>query len=459
MSGDVLMFLTVRKAMLSGEVFDPAALASALNQLLGLSFDVHLRSIPSWEFPLQLRGVDETPPPDDHVVVALEPLRRDQAEELADKWNGHPELTVGIDMPIGLADVWCPREAASPLFGLRDHALHQMHAKAAAAVGALGDKVNVIFLDQGINSEVLQRRCPGARFKGGWRAREGGKGGPSGSGELKAPGTWPDGHGTRMAETVCAVAPEVNILDLPLLPPRILDLPVFLSWATAVYVSLRNVIAWLRNSQQYAATYGGPWVLCNAWAVFDLRADPPPVGASPMAACNYAQNPAHPLNRAVAALSDSGLADVIFAAGNCGQFCPDPRCGPGQIGPGRSIYGVAALKQVLALGAVRTDEIWIGYSSQGPAPDAFESRKPDLCAPSEFADPADMARGYTGTSTACALASGAIAAARSFGPTKALSPAALRERAIATARAPVHAKVPPHDLGAGILDMAALLRP
>jgi hypothetical protein len=262
------------------------------------------------------------------------------------------------------------------------------------------------------------------------------------------PGTWPDGHGTKMAETVLSVTPDANIFDLPLLPSHIIDLGGYLAWAAGVYWLLSFQIPWLRQFPRYQ----GPWVLCNAWAVYNLADDPPP--PNPL---NYGQNPLNLMNMGVANLPQSGLADVVFAAGNCGQFCPDDRCGPADIGPGRSIYGVAAIAEVLTVGAVRSDLIWLGYSSQGPAPAAFASAKPDLCAPSQFADPTDWDRTYTGSSTACALATAAMAAARSFPPTSALAPAALRARAAATASVPAGAAVPNERLGAGIIDIDTLL--
>jgi hypothetical protein len=251
-----------------------------------------------------------------------------------------------------------------------------------------------------------------------------------------------------MAETVLSVTPNANIFDLPLLPSHIVNLGGFLSWAAGVYWLLSVQIPWLRQLPRYQ----GPWVLCNAWAVYNLAQDPPPPNPY-----NYSQNPFNLMNLGVAQLPRAGLADVVFAAGNCGQFCADGRCGPTNIGPGRSIHGVAAIADVLTVGAVRSDRIWLGYSSQGPAPPAFASAKPDLCAPSQFANPTDWERSYTGSSTACALATAAMAAARSFPLTRALSPPALRARAVATARAPVGAAVPNERLGAGIIDIDALL--
>jgi hypothetical protein len=217
-----------------------------------------------------------------------------------------------------------------------------------------------------------------------------------------------------------------------------------------VYWLLNVQIPWLK----LFSPYKGPWVLCNAWAVYNLTTDAPV--SSPL---NYGQNPSNLMNRAVANLPRVGLADIVFAAGNCGQFCPDGRCGPADIGPGHSIHGVAAIADVLTVGAVRSDTLWLGYSSQGPAPAGFGSAKPDLCAPSQFAHPTDWNRSYTGSSTPCALATGALAAARSYSSTEGLTPPKLRARAAAAVSVPVGAVVPNGRLGAGIIDINALLGP
>jgi subtilisin family serine protease len=431
-------------------------IAEFLTAFLKLSFRLNLRGVPSLEFMLAIDGVRDQPSPsvEDMIVFALGPLNPEQAAEvqektlLAQQEGRLAEAHLSVDLPIAPTDVWCPQEAAFPLFGQRDFALAQINAGSAATKAALGDDVNVVIVDQGINLPVLAYRFPAVNFAGGWIVDQYGRGGPPGPPTPVNPGTWPDGHGTKMAELVLSIAPHANIFDLPLLPSHIIGLQGYLAWAAGIYWSLLGLIPWLRQFPRFQ----GPWVLCNAWAVYDLRDDPPP--PSPF---NYAENPAHALNLAVTLLPLLGRADIVFAAGNCGQFCPDDRCGAGEIGPGRSIYGVAAINNVLSVGAVRCDEIWLGYSSQGPAPPSFASTKPDVCAPSQFAGPADWGRAYTGTSTACALTTGAMATARSFLPTKNLSPAALRARAVATATAPVSETVPNQRVGAGLIDINALL--
>ncbi|MBV1797142.1 S8 family serine peptidase [Siccirubricoccus sp. G192] len=187
----------------------------------------------------------------------------------------------------------------------------------------------------------------------------------------------------------------------------------------------------------------------------------------------------HPLNWRIWRHDQSGF-DVVFAAGNCGGFCPKSRCGPDDRGPGRSVHGPNARPEVLTVGAVRVDGTWLGYSSQGPGPRpeppeqagyASPSQdhppqgpeaarlahdKPDLCAPSQFADDEDAAGANTGTSAACGIAAGAVAALRSGWSPCDLPPAMLRECLRRQARRPAGAAWN-NRLGWGILDLGATL--
>jgi len=475
MADEVLLFVTYKpkeKALAElTELFssrttkplDLDAAAEMLRKHLDLKFKPALRGMPSYDFVLALDGVDETRrlTINDTFVFALDAIDRREAEQLFRTPRENSlvyDVHVAIDLPTGLADaeVWCPQEASFPLFGDLDLALIQMRAAAAAKRGAYGKDVNVVIIDQGINKDVLRKRFPGANFVGGWATPELGKGGPPGPPyNLIPPGAWPDDglgprvtHGTKMAGLVLAVAPKANIFDIALLPSHILNLGPgtpsgFLSWALAVYLGLRG---WIPLIQKLNPAYSGPWVLNNSWAVFDLSTQ----GSHPPL---YGNAPGHQLNQAVALLPSLGIADVVFAAGNCGQFCPDPRCGAAQVGPARSIYGVAALKDVLTVGAVRSDEIWLGYSSQGPSGPNFASTKPDLCAPSQFAAADDWDRSFTGTSTACALTTGAIAAKRSLVSPSVLSPPALRAYAVAKARLVVNQTTADDRHGAGMIDV------
>jgi hypothetical protein len=121
----------------------------------------------------------------------------------------------------------------------------------------------------------------------------------------------------------------------------------------------------------------------------------------------------------------------------------------------------------LTVGAVRPDGIWLGYSSQGPgqpdflplAPAGFAFvRKPDLCAPSHFVEARDAHFVSTGTSAACGIAAGAVAALRTGAAIAGMPPAALRMALRAGARMPVTAPGPWNMRhGHGILDLRRTL--
>jgi hypothetical protein len=169
----------------------------------------------------------------------------------------------------------------------------------------------------------------------------------------------------------------------------------------------------------------------------------------------YRDNDEHPFHGAVTGLVDKRY-DVIFAAGNCGEFCPDDRCGPGDIGPGNSISGANGYKEVLSVGAVRADGLALGYSSLGLGrvtwPGENSAEKPDIVAPSQYRLETDPGRISSGTSAACGIAAGVVAGLRTKGVGTGASPArlitALRSSASGGGK---------YDLqfGCGMLDAAA----
>jgi len=186
----------------------------------------------------------------------------------------------------------------------------------------------------------------------------------------------------------------------------------------------------------------------NPWGIFD-RATEYPKG-------HYTENPS-PFSRLV----DMAVAeniDVVFAAGNCGQFCPDDRCGPRDNGPGHSIWGANSLQSVLTVGAVRSDSKWVGYSSQGPGQQLLGPNKPDLCAASQFCEDGDAFSINTGTSAACGMAAGVVAALRSRWSSATVSPGQLKAILNQTARKPPGLGSNNnlgHRLGNGVLDAKA----
>jgi hypothetical protein len=230
---------------------------------------------------------------------------------------------------------------------------------------------------------------------------------------------------------------------MPLIPPRIWDVGAFISDAQAAFDYMLNDIAFLSTFPHWS----GPWVLVNAWAVFDRRSEQP-LG-------DYTNRRTHPFNHQITKAVKAGR-DVIFCAGNCGQFCPDDRCGPRDIGPGQSVLGANSHHRVISVGAVRTDAMWLGYSSQGPGQPNMARLKPDFCAPSNFAETGDAYTSNTGTSAACGIAAGVVAALRSrpgWEPAT-VSPNELRRTLDRTTRR-TQGNLWNERLGHGILDVQA----
>jgi Subtilase family len=186
-------------------------------------------------------------------------------------------------------------------------------------------------------------------------------------------------HGNMCSTDVLGMAPDAQIYDLRVSgtggsPGTISRALQAFSWAISQH-----------------RTNGTPQVLTNSWGIFQESWDP-----------TYARDPNHPFTRKVVEAINEGIL-VLFAAGNCGDTCPDGRCGP-DIGPGKSIWGANGHPMVMTVGAVNKNEQFIGYSSRGPA--ALDPNKPDFCSISHFA-------GYftsdSGTSAATPVLAGVVA--------------------------------------------------
>src|ERR1700682_910590 len=212
-----------------------------------------------------------------------------------------------------------------------------------------------------------------------------------------------------IARTILDLAPGAVLYDVPVVPKRIASVPDFVgtAHAQAAYDALLLKI----GSLQATAPWTGPWILVNAWAIFDRATE---------TNGDYTENTntspgGHPLIAKIKSAVQTRNFDVIFAAGNCGEFCPSNRCGGLDRGPGHSIWGANALPDVITAGAVLSDGRWAGYSSQGPGPNVhgLAHDKPDLSAPSDFRETNDAGVRNSGTSTACAMTAGVVAGLRS----------------------------------------------
>lgn len=318
--------------------------------------------------------------------------------------SGNTQLhAVAINPTMSVAEYSIPLVPDGSMFGTLDAARRLIGAD-QLPTGLDGTGVNVVLIDAGIDKTMF----PPGLYGGGWQCLPQGPGMPKP--QLPGMTTGEDAlHGMMIVNNILAIAPKVTIWDVPLIPPpKIYDIPSFLIAANAVFSQiLTDILAW-----QSEGVHTGPWIFMNAWAVYDRRSEGSYLG-------EYTENlgtdgsPPHPFIATVEQIANAGF-DLVFCAGNCGEVCPDDRCGPNDYGPGRGIWGANAHKQVLTAGAVRVDGIWMGYSSEGPGPTPnLYAYKPDLCAPTQFVGAAGKYPLNDGTSAAAALTAGVVCALRS----------------------------------------------
>jgi subtilisin family serine protease len=262
------------------------------------------------------------------------------------------------------------------------------------------------------------------------------------SGVVGEAGRFEVDHGTMCAFDTLIAAPRAALIDIPVLlsrRPGGSALDGLLSDAVAAYAHLRTVL-----EAQPAATRS--LVVSNSWGSFSPRWDFPPGHPG-----NYSDNPAHPFNLIVGSLTQAG-ADVLFAAGNCGVQCQDGRCAY----PERPIVGANSHARVLSIGGVDTTGERVGYSSQGPG--RLSTRKPDVCAYTHFSGSRAFGDDQpdSGTSAACPVAAGLVAAIRTQWPSARLSPSQLRTllRRTSDDRSDVGYD---YDYGYGVVDVAGII--
>ncbi|MFF5112229.1 S8 family serine peptidase [Streptosporangium sp. NPDC000509] len=310
-----------------------------------------------------------------------------------------------------------------------------LHVSELAREGLDGSGVALAVLDSGINAAHVARQFDRGVALDAQRSWK-----PSGvRGEA---GEFPVDHGTMCAFDALIAAPRASLIDVPVLlsrRPGGSALDGLLSDAVAAFAHLRTVL-----EDQPAASRS--LVVTNSWGSFSPSWDFPAGHPG-----NYSDNPAHPFNLIVSSLEQAG-ADVLFAAGNCGRDCPDGRCAYAN----RPITGANSHPRVLSVGGVDIRGERVGYSSQGPG--RLTVRKPDLCAFTHFSgsrafgdDEAD-----SGTSAACPVVAGVVAAIRTLWPSSRLSPSQLRTllRRTADDRGDIGFD---HDYGYGVVDTPGML--
>ncbi|WP_227982335.1 S8 family serine peptidase [Nocardia spumae] len=321
-----------------------------------------------------------------------------------------------------------------PAVGTAADVANLLHAGDLASAGMDGRAVALAIVDTGINVARVQQVRGGQvtiDAKRSWNP-------PRVSG---APGQFPVAHGSMCAFDVLLGAPQATLLDIPVLQSKTQggsQMDGLLSDALAAYAHLRTVL-----TDQPEATRA--LVVSNSWGAFSPDWDFP-VGQPG----NYSDNPSHPFNLIVGSLEAAG-ADILFAAGNCGRDCPDSRCAYKD----HPIGGANSHPSVLSIGGVDTKGQRVGYSSQGPG--RLADRKPDICSYTHFLGSKVFGANDpdSGTSAACPVAAGLVAAIRTVYPASKVSPAQLRGVLQRTATAQPGGYN--YDYGYGVVDAAAVL--
>jgi subtilisin family serine protease len=325
----------------------------------------------------------------------------------------------------------CPVCPGGPAVGSDQDVASLLGVKALADAGMDGYRVAVAIVDTGVNLAHLESkgRDPTFSSRRSWTP----------AGVATRPGRHPVGHGTMCAFDVGIAAPKATLLDHALLlseTPGETAMSGLLSDAVLAFSKLLGSIQAMPAGRRAL-------VVNNSWGMFSPAWDFP-VGHPG----NYSDNPAHPFNVIVASLEAAG-ADILFAAGNCGRDCPDGRC---QFGASRPICGANAHPSVLSVAGVDTRKRRVGYSSQGPG--RLDPDKPDLSAYTHFRG-SGVYQADGGTSAACPVAAGVVAAVREKYPSSVLSPAELRALLFKTAE-DLGGSGFDHDFGWGVLDGTAL---
>ncbi|MDB5948123.1 MAG: peptidase [Ramlibacter sp.] len=341
----------------------------------------------------------------------------------------HPDVVGIFSDPLIESSIVCP---GAPAVGSVADVAKRLSVTKLKAKKMDGRNVFLAIVDTGINLAHLKSKgiVPTLDVGNSWTP----------TGVVTGPGTHPVNHGTMCAFDACIAAPKATLLDYAVLlstTPGSTVMAGLLSDAVLAYAKLRAILGAVAQTNR-------AMVISNSWGMFSPTWDFPPGHPG-----NYSDNPNHPFNLIVASLEAAG-ADILFAAGNCGSDCPDGRCAFGATPP---ICGANSHPSVMSIAGVDTSKARVGYSSQGPG--RLTKMKPDIAAYTHFTGsgvyPVDG-----GTSAACPVAAGVIAAVRTKYPAAKLSPLQMRSLVQKTAEDMAHIGFDP-DYGWGILDPAALL--
>jgi hypothetical protein len=301
-------------------------------------------------------------------------------------------MRIFADPAIGLTQPAKPICPGAPAHGTASSVRGLLRVDTLQEQGLNGEGVALAIVDTGINLAHLRRQglAPKLDPHIQWSPAQAAR-----------PGHNSVDHGTMCAHAASIAAPQAVLLDFPVLQSTsgggsVMD--GFLSDAVQAYGVLLAMMMLAQDARPYHAL-----VINNSWGMFHPSWDFPPGHPG-----RYADNPNHPFNEIVGVLAGAG-ADILFAAGNCGHDCPDGRCQGLTVG---QITGANSHPAVLSVAGNDVDHDIVGYSSGGPG--ALSNVKPDISAYTHYLGSEAFGDGSAdgGTSTACPVAAGCIAALR-----------------------------------------------
>lgn len=307
--------------------------------------------------------------------------------------------------------------------------------------GLTGSQTAIAVMDNGINVDHIRRQGIPATLDSNvaWVRPVG---------QTPPPGRHPVHHGTMCAYDVLMVAPDATLLDYPILGPAPLSSSLMGGALSNALMAYSHLLSWWAVASGPTRQGYDALVVTNSWGVYHPSWDFPAGHPG-----RYIDNPGHPFNQMVSSLSASNI-DIVFAAGNCGSDCPDVRCN------GRtaeSIMGANAHEDVLSVGGVDANDKWVGYSSSGPAIARMDPEKPDIVAYTHFLGSRAFGRRIAdgGTSAACPVAAGCVAALRTAVDQSNTTPGNMIAELEQTARRPSGRVGWESKLGNGIIDPIA----
>ena len=270
-----------------------------------------------------------------------------------------------------------------------------------ASRGCDGSGVAVAVLDTGINLDHLTKIL-------GWTPTFDSANSWTPPGATSTPGAFPVNHGTMCAFDALIAAPNATLLDFPILSAHSSSGGSVMSGTLSAALQAFSTImsSWSSGAGSGDLSQYSGLVCTNSWGIFHPSWDFPPGHPG-----RYCDNPKHPFIRQLEAVSRSGI-DVFFAAGNCGADCPDGRC---QHRTTEAIMGASATVDAMSIAGCDNNNERVGYSSQGPSITGMYSMKPDITSYTHFLGSQAFGANKpdTGTSAACPVAAGCMAALRS----------------------------------------------